>query len=211
MGWNEPIAIVGLACRFPGGADNPEAYWRLLREGVDAVTEVPAERWGKEAYSRLDPETAARMPTQYGGFLAGIDKFDPHFFGIAPREARTMDPQQRLVLEVCWEALESAGQAPDGLRGSPTGVFIGITASDYIGQFKSGESLDVYAATGNTHNAAAGRVSYTLGLQGPSMAVDAACSSSLTAIHLAGQGVAGPIHLLLQVGHDRPGWPLQDF
>ncbi|HEY7509713.1 MAG TPA: polyketide synthase, partial [Vicinamibacteria bacterium] len=189
---HEPIAIVGMACRFPGGADDPESYWRLLRDGVDAITEVPADRWGTEAYAALDPEAAARMPTQYGGFLRQIDRFDPHFFGIAPREALTLDPQHRLVLEVAWEALESAGIAPDRLRGSATGVFLGITGTDYASHLKAAgdaSCLDVYSATGNTHNAAAGRVSYTLGLHGPSVALDTACSSSLTAIHLACQSL----------------------
>src|SRR5438552_2148904 len=197
----EPIAITGLACRFPGGADGPEAYWRLLHDGVDAISEVPADRWGKEIYARLDPEAAGRMPTQFGGFLDRIDQFDPHFFGIAPREAVTMDPQQRLVLEVCWEALENAGQAPDGLRGSATGVFVGITANDYVNQLKPSDCLGVSSATGNAHNAAARRVSYPLGLQGPSMALDTACSSSLTAIHLACQGLrTGECNLALAGG-----------
>jgi acyl transferase domain-containing protein len=205
----ESIAIIGLGCRFPGAPD-PEAYWQVLHDGVDAISEVPADRWGKEIYAQLDPQAAARMPTQFGGFLDRIDQFDPHFFGIAPREALTMDPQHRLVLEVCWEALESAGQAPDGLRGSATGVFVGITGQDYVSQLRSSECLDVYAATGNAHNAAAGRVSYTLGLQGPSMALDTACSSSLTAIHVACQGLrTGECNLALAGGVNVIGSPDQ--
>jgi acyl transferase domain-containing protein len=188
---SEPIAVIGLACRFPGGADTPEALWTLLRTGTDAVSEVPADRWDRSDYEALDPQTAAEMPPQRGGFLSGVDRFDPHFFGIAPREALTLDPQQRLVLEVAWEALERAGQAPDRLRGSLTGVFVGITAFDFAQYLKTAapERLDVYTATGTAHNSAAGRISYTLGLQGPAMAVDTACSSSLTAIHLACQSL----------------------
>ena len=188
---SDPIAVVGLACRFPGDSDTPEAYWRLLRDGVDAIREVPRDRWAASAYAEIDPETAAEMPTQYGGFLSNVDRFDPHFFGIAPREALTLDPQQRLVLEVVWEALENAGQAPDRLRGSLTGVFVGITANDFAHYLKDVDpgGMDVYSATGTAHNSAAGRVSYTLGLNGPAMAVDTACSSGLTAIHLACQSL----------------------
>ena len=148
------------------------------------------------------------MPTQHGGFLSAVDRFDPHFFGIAPREALTLDPQQRLVLEVAWEALERAGRAPDSLRGSLTGVFIGITGFDFAQYLRAVDPgrLDVYTATGTAHNSAAGRVAYTLGLQGPAMAVDTACSSSLTAIHLACQSlrlkeselaIAGGVQLML--------------
>ncbi|MEK7785444.1 MAG: polyketide synthase, partial [Chloroflexota bacterium] len=119
---SEPIAIVGLSCRFPGGANSPEDYWQLLSNGVDAVREVPAERW-----SASDLGNGLEATAWYGGFLDNIDKFDPQFFGITPREAATMDPQQRLLLEVTWEALERAGIAPDKLNGSQTGVFVGIT------------------------------------------------------------------------------------
>jgi len=176
---NAPIAIVGLSCRFPGGANDPEAYWNLLRDGVDAVTEVPANRWDVSEY--------AGTAIWYGGFLDQVDQFDPQFFGISAREASTMDPQQRLVLEVGWEALERAGIAPDSLNGSATGVFLGITTNDYLQLLKQGgaEQMDVYTATGSALNAAAGRLSYTLGLQGPCMAIDTACSSSLVAIHQA--------------------------
>ena len=188
---SEPIAIVGMACRFPGSVTTPEAYWTLLHEGVDAVGEVPADRWDAAARARLARGVDGTSLVHYGGFLAGIDRFDPKFFGISPREATTMDPQQRLVLEVAWEALERAGQAPDRLAGSATGVFLGITTGDYADLVKAAgpEALDVYMATGNAHNAAAGRVSYVLGLNGPSMAVDTACSSSLVAVHLACQSL----------------------
>jgi len=187
----EPIAVIGMSCRFPGGANSPEEYWRLLRERRDAVREVPPERWGREEYVRLDPDAAAKMSPQYGGFIEGVDQFDPVFFGIAPREATTLDPQQRLVLEVTWEALERAGYAPDRLGGTPTGVFLGITTGDYAQVIREADptNLDVYFATGNAHNTAAGRVAYLLGFRGPAMAVDTACSSSLTAIHLACQSL----------------------
>jgi acyl transferase domain-containing protein/acyl carrier protein len=183
----EPIAVIGMSCRFPGGVNSPEDYWALLRERRDAITEIPKERWNHSAYVRIDPETAAKMPPQFGGFIDGIDQFDPAFFGIAPREVATMDPQHRLVLEVSWEALERAGYAPDRLSGTLGGVFIGITANDYSQIVREADStrLDVYFASGNAHNAAAGRISYLLGLRGPAMAVDTACSSSLAAIHLA--------------------------
>ena len=187
----EPIAIVGMGCRFPGDADSPAAYWQLLRDGVNAVTDVPPGRWGRERYNALDPELAATLPSPGGGFLSDVEGFDPGFFGISPREAVSMDPQQRLVLEVSWEALEHAGIDPTGLTGSATGVFVGVTASDYWGHLRSADPthLDVYIATGNSHNATAGRVSFTLGLQGPAMAVDTACSSSLAAVHLACQSL----------------------
>ena len=181
----EPIAIIGMSCRFPGGADTPEAYWSLLRDGVDAVTEAPADRWDT---TRVAPDPDAHYP---GGYLKQLDHFDPQFFGISPREAATLDPQQRLLLEVSWEALERAGLNPDGLTGSKTGVFIGITATEYgYLAFNSGPTrLDIYTATGTALNTAAGRIAYTLGLQGPCLAVDTACSSSLVAIHLACQSL----------------------
>ena len=186
----EPIAIIGMGCRFPGGAGNPDAYWRLLERGGDAIVEVPASRWTRDDYAALDPETA-RQQTLYGGFLDNVDRFDPHFFGIAPREAAALDPQHRMVLEVCWESLEHACVSPDQLRGSLTGVFVGITSNDYASHLLDVDPgrVDIYSASGNVHNSAAGRVSYLLGLHGPSMAIDTACSSSLTAIHLACQSL----------------------
>src|SRR3954465_4922635 len=128
---HEPIAIVGLSCRFPGAAD-AESFWRLLRDGVEAVADVPPERWDADAYYHPTPGTAGKMYTRRAGLLAEVDRFDPHFFGISPREAVSMDPQQRLLLEVAWEALEDAGLAPDRLAGSPTGVFVGICNNDYV-------------------------------------------------------------------------------
>src|SRR5581483_1615559 len=189
---SEPIAITGLGLRFPGGATSPEAFWELLRDGVDAIREIPSDRWDVEAYYDPDPASPGKMYTRAGGFLDHVDQFDPQFFGIAPREANTMDPQQRLLLEVSWEALEHAGQAPDKLAGSQTGVFFGICNNDYMRlQNQDICDIDVYFATGNLFSVAAGRLSYLLGLQGPSLAVDTACSSSLTAVHLACQSLRG--------------------
>src|ERR1700740_3363728 len=203
----EPIAIVGLSCRFPG-SENPEAFWRLLSSGTDAVREVPRDRWSKVPHYSADPAVPATVQKHYGGFLDQIDRFDAGFFGISGREAEQMDPQQRLLLEVTWEALESAGIAPDQLRGSRTGVFVGITASDYLHLALSNNptGLDIYTATGNALNTAAGRLSYILGFNGPAMAVDTACSSSLVAVHLACQSLrtgeadlalAGGVNVLL--------------
>ena len=181
----EPIAVIGLGCRFPG-ADGPDAFWQLLRDGVDAITEVPSDRWDVEALYNEIPATPGKMNTRWGGFLKEVDRFDPHFFGISPREAARMDPQQRLLLEVSWEALEHAGQVPDELSGSQTGVFVGISSYDYSRlQFSDPARIDAYAGTGNAHSIAANRLSYVLDLRGPSIAVDTACSSSLVAVHLA--------------------------
>ncbi|NES90424.1 MULTISPECIES: polyketide synthase [Okeania] len=129
----EPIAIVGMACRFPGGANDPEKFWQLLSKGVDAITEIPPQRWDVDAYYDPNPEIPGKMYTHRGGFLDDFDvsQFDPGFFGISPREAIAIDPQHRLFLEVCWQALENAGQIPQRSEGSPTGVFVGITAYDY--------------------------------------------------------------------------------
>jgi acyl transferase domain-containing protein/acyl carrier protein len=181
----EPIAIIGIGCRFPG-AHGPEAFWQLLREGVDAITEVPAERFNLHAFYDPDPATPGKMNTRWGGFLDQVDQFDPHFFGISPREAARMDPQQRLLLEVTWEALEDAGQAPERLTGTQTGVFIGISTNDYGRiQFSDFSCIDAYAGTGNALSIAANRISYLFDFRGPSIAIDTACSSSLVAVHLA--------------------------
>jgi acyl transferase domain-containing protein/NADPH:quinone reductase-like Zn-dependent oxidoreductase/NAD(P)-dependent dehydrogenase (short-subunit alcohol dehydrogenase family)/acyl carrier protein len=205
----EPIAIIGIGCRFPGGARDPESFWRLLSDGVDAIGEVPADRWDADAYYDADPQAAGKITTKQGGFLDQVDRFDAAFFRIAPREAVHLDPQHRLLLEVAWEALERAGQTRASLDGSSTGVFVGITTGDYgeILRRAGAEGLDAYFPTGNAFNAAAGRLSYLLGLQGPSMAVDAACASSLVAIHLACQSLhtgdcrlalAGGVNLMLE-------------
>ncbi|HEX4914099.1 MAG TPA: type I polyketide synthase, partial [Vicinamibacterales bacterium] len=204
----EPIAIVGIGCRFPG-ARGPAAFWDLLAGGGDAVREVPGDRWDLERYFDPDPAAPGKMYTRRAGFIDGVDQFDPQFFGIAPREAVGMDPQQRLLLEVCWEALEHAGQAPDRLHGSSTGVYVGIVASDYAAmQTKRNDlvRIDAYTQSGLSYSIASGRISYVLGLQGPAMSIDTACSSSLTAVHLACQALrggecrmalAGGVHLIL--------------
>ncbi len=187
----EPIAIIGLGCRFPGGAEDPEAFWRLIRDGVDAVSEVPRDRWDLATYYDPDPEAPGKMCSRFGAFLNGLDRFDAAFFGIAPREAARMDPQHRLLLEVSWDALESAGQVPERLAGSRTGVFVGITSSDY-GQLLNragSDGISAYDLTGNCLNFAAGRLAYVFGFQGPAFAVDSACSSSLVAVHLACQSL----------------------
>ena len=199
----EPMAVVGMACRFPGGADDPERFWDALRNGRDAIGEVPRDRWDIERYFDADPEAPGKMYARHGGFLRGVDQFDAHFFGISPREAVTMDPQQRLLLEVCWEALEDAACPPASLVGTPTGVFVGITTNDYAQLVGSVgvESLDAYSMTGNALNFAAGRLSYVLGLQGPSLSVDTACSSSLVSLHLACQSLRnGESRLALAAG-----------
>ena len=185
----EPIAIVGIGCRYPGGVSDPATFWRVLEEGVDAVTEVPRERWDVDAFYDPDPDAAGKMTTRSGGFLSGIDRFDPGFFGVSPREAVSMDPQQRLLLETSWEALERAGIAAERLVGSSTGVFVGLSTQEY-GMLGGGlERLDGYVGTGSTASVASGRISYALGLQGPSMTVDTACSSSLVTVHLACQAL----------------------
>ena len=188
----EPIAVVGLGCRVPGGGNDAASFWRLIDDGIDAITPVPAERWDHEAFYDPDPTAVGRIATRSGGFLRDIDLFDPAFFGIAPREAEGMDPQQRLLLEVCWEALENAGQAPDRLEGSATGVFFGVCGNDYAySQLKSEDPglLDAHFASGIAHSVFSGRLSFLLGLRGPSLTIDTACSSSLVAVHLACQAL----------------------
>ena len=183
----EPIAIVGLGCRFPGGASTPEAFWNLLQNGVDAITEVPPDRWNLDDYYDPDPETPGKMYTRYGGFIEQLQEFDAPFFEISARETISLDPQHRLLLEVAWEALEQGAQNPQQLAGTKTGVFIGICGNDYAQRLISAgpEDIDAYLASGNAHSTASGRLSYILGLTGPSLAVDTACSSSLVSVHLA--------------------------
>jgi acyl transferase domain-containing protein/acyl carrier protein len=198
-----PLAVIGLGCRFPGGADDPASFWRLLADGVDAITEVPPERWDVDAWYDPDPEKPGTMATRYGGFVRDVDRFDAQFFGIAPREAASMDPQQRLLLEVAWEALEHAGLSADRLAGSRTGVFVGICNSDYYQMLLEADpaAQDAYVATGGAHSVAAGRLAYVLGLQGPNLAVDTACSSSLVAVHLACRSLrAGECRVALAAG-----------
>jgi acyl transferase domain-containing protein len=195
----EPIAVVGMGCRFPG-ADSPEAYWRLLVEGVDAIREVPPGRWPTGPNTGNGSGVSA---AELGGFLDGIDQFDPQVFGMVPREAARMGPQQRLLLEVVWEALERAGYAPDRLQGSLTGVFVGVATVDFFQLITAlgPEAYDVHSLLGAAQSVTSGRVSYLLGLEGPSLAVDTACSSSLAAVHLAVQSLrAGECRMALAGG-----------
>jgi acyl transferase domain-containing protein len=196
---DEPIAIIGLGCRFPGAPD-VDSYWRLLVDGRDAITEVPGDRWDRDQVSAPG----------YGGFIDHVDEFDPRFFGLSAREAIRMDPQQRLLLEIAWQTVEDAGLDPSRLAGSDTGVFVGISSHDYSElQLSRLDTIDVHAATGNAHSIAANRLSYTLDLQGPSLALDTACSSSLLAVQLAceslrrgecGAALAGGVNLLITPG-----------
>lgn len=187
----ELIAIVGIGCRMPGAEPGPEGFWKLLSQGRDAITEIPADRWDARAYYNSDPDAPGRASTLWGGFLPDIYSFDAPFFNISRREAVSMDPQQRLLLEVCWEALEDAGHSPHKLRDKPTGIFIGISTNDYYHLLLArGESaIDAYLASGTAHSVAAGRIAYVLGFDGPAMAVDTSCSGSLVSVHLACQSL----------------------
>lgn len=185
----EPIAIVGMACRFPG-ASSLSAYWQLLRQGEDRVGQIPGDRWSLQEFFDADPNQAGKHYCRQGGFLEHIDQFDPEFFGIAPREAPYMDPQQRLLLEVMWEALEDSALLPQALSGSQTGVFVGASTLDY-GQIllQCDDQIGPYTTTGLASTMLANRISYLLNFQGPSLTVDTACSSSLVAVHLACQSL----------------------
>ena len=184
------VAIVGIGCRFPGGADTPAQFWSLLRNGVDAIGEIPPDRMDVERYYSAVPATPGRMTSRFGGFLRNIDLFDAAFFEISPREAERMDPQQRLLLETAWEALEDAGQDIRDLDGTRTGVFVGLWLSDFEARlFADPRAVDFHMTTGSGRYAASGRLSYSLGLRGPSLTLDTACSSSLAAIHLAVRSV----------------------
>ncbi|MBF0228388.1 MAG: SDR family NAD(P)-dependent oxidoreductase [Desulfamplus sp.] len=189
---SEPIAIIGMGCRFPGGADTPYKYWDLLKNGKDAIVEVPHYRWDIDSCFDPNPDAIGKMYCRYGGFIGPVDRFDSLFFGLSPREVARMDPQHRLVLEVAWEALEHALIPPSKIYGKPVGVFLGITAFDY-GLLLFGEGdltkIDAFSGTGGTLGPAAGRLSYLLGLTGPSFVLDTACSSSLVALHLACQSL----------------------
>ncbi len=182
----EPIAIIGAGLRFPGGVVDDASFWDLLAQGEDAITEIPRQRWDWRAFFNADPDAPGSMYTQHGGFLDGVDLFDAAFFGISPREAMAMDPQHRLALEVGWEALENAGHSPVTLQGSSTGIFLGIANNDYgRSALADLERIDAYTGSGNSPAMVAGRLSYVLGLHGPSLAIDTSCSSSLAAVHLA--------------------------
>jgi acyl transferase domain-containing protein/acyl-coenzyme A synthetase/AMP-(fatty) acid ligase/NAD(P)-dependent dehydrogenase (short-subunit alcohol dehydrogenase family)/acyl carrier protein len=214
---NDGIAIVSMACRFPGHANTPEAFWSLLRDGVDAITEVPSDRWDAQAAYHPDPSHPGTVVNRYGGFVGFVDQFDATFFGISGREALHLDPQQRLLLECCWEVFERAGLSSNSLTGSQTGVFVGISTNDYFQRLnRRPEDIDAYVASGNALSLAANRLSYTFGLEGPSMAIDTACSASLVAVHQACQSlrigesdlaIAGGVNLLLDptvsINHSR--------
>ena len=202
---DEPIAIVGIGCRFPGGASDPDSFWRLLRDRVDAVRPFPVHRWRDVPPFSADPDLPGTIATRMGGFLDDIDQFDADFFRLSPREASSLDPQHRLLLQVAWETLEDAGAVYPRTAGARVGVFAGVSASDYARRLSV---PDAYYATGNALNAAPGRISYLFGFRGPSMAVDTACSSSLVAIRLACQSLrageceaalAGGVNLILSM------------
>jgi acyl transferase domain-containing protein/NADPH:quinone reductase-like Zn-dependent oxidoreductase/thioesterase domain-containing protein/SAM-dependent methyltransferase/acyl carrier protein len=181
-----PVAIIGIGCRLPGGVTDPASFWRLLSEGRQAVGDVPPDRWSLATYFHPDRAAVGAMASRWGGFIDTLDRFDAAFWGLSPREAMRMDPQQRWLLEVTWEAIEDAGIVPSSLHGSATGVFVGISGNDYGGlQLSEADGVDAYTNSGNTASIAANRISYLLDLCGPSVAVDTACSSSLVAVSLA--------------------------
>ncbi|WP_163687465.1 type I polyketide synthase [Mycolicibacterium litorale] len=194
QGETEPIAVVGLGCRLPGGVSDPDGFWQLLQDGRSGIVRVPEQRWDADAFYSADNGVPGTICTREGGFLTSWrpDEFDAEFFGISPREAAAMDPQQRLLLEVSWEALEHAGIPAQSLRGTQTSVFVGLTTNDYsllfAGKLRN-EDIDPYVPFGNAANFAAGRLSYFLGVRGPAVVVDTACSSSLVSVHLACQSL----------------------
>ena len=203
----EPIAVVGLGCRFPGADDGPEAFWRLLCQGMEAVREVPPERWNIDEYFDADPAAPGKVNTRRGGFLERVDEFDAEFFGISPREAIRVDPQHRILLEVSWEALEDAGIVAGDIAQTKAGVYIGVIGNDYaLLQSRDLRDVDVFSGTGCSHAILANRLSYVLNLNGPSITLDTACSSSLVTVHLACQSLrrreidlalAGGVNLIL--------------
>ena len=213
----EPIAIIGIGCRFPGGIRDPQTFWQLLVNGIDAISDIPDDR--VDVAPLYDPNTGApgKIASRQGGFLDKVDRFDAAFFGVSPREAEYMDPQQRLLLETSWEALEDAGQLPENLKESRTGVFVGMWTNDYTEKMYKGiEDINLYVTTGGGRYAASGRLSYFFGFQGPSMTVDTACSSSLVTVHLACQSLregestlalAGGVNLIFEpaisIGYSR--------
>src|ERR1700759_2032104 len=183
----EPIAVVGMACRLPGGVNTPADYWQLLHDGVSGVIRVPEDRWDADAYFSEDHTRPGTICNREGGFLTSWrpDELDAEFFGISPREAVAMDPQQRLLLEISWEALEHAGIDASALRGADAGVFTGLMEQGYGAGGPGPEELEAFQTTGTAGSVASGRIAYLLGLRGPAITVDTACSSSLVALHLA--------------------------
>ncbi len=187
---NLPVAIIGIGCRFPGGADGPEEFWELLRSGKSVIREIPADRFDVAGLYTPVPAVPGKIMSRWGGFLDDIDKFDAACFGMSPREAVRLDPQQRLLLKVAWEALEDGGQSAENLSGSDTGVFVGLWLNDYEARlFNATRQTDFYMTTGTGRYAASGRISHFFGFEGPSFTIDAACASSLVAIHLACQSL----------------------
>lgn len=186
----QPLAIIGIGCRFPGGITDLDSYWRLLIDRRSGITEVPAERWNWHKYYHPNAEIPNRMVTKWGGFVDHADQFDAQFFGISPRELGQMDVQQRWLLETSWEAMENAGVPASGLRGSKVGVFVGISSHDHIDALRGDlAQIDIHSGTGNALSIAANRISFMFDFKGPSMAVDTACSSALVAVQLACQSI----------------------
>src|SRR5882757_7518126 len=210
--YKDRIAVIGIGCRFPGGVNDTESFWKLLVEGREAVGEVPLDRWNVDRFFDAEVGLPGKSIARRGGFLEGIDQFDPQFFGISPREAPYVDPQHRLLLETAWEAIEDAGLVLDLERGTDVGVFVGISHNDY--QVIQGTPWDQtgigpHSPTGSAHSIAANRISYCFNLRGPSIAMDTACSAALTAVHIAcdhlrsgrcGTALAGGVTVMISPG-----------